>query len=301
MNDMSLKYRVFLETAQQKSLTRAAQKTGYTQSGISHILDALEKDWGTTLLLRNKKGSVLTPEGEHLLPYVQAVLQAEELLREQVEALKGLEAGLIRIGSFSSVSQNLLPQIIRAYQEQHPAINFEILHGTYADIEAWLSEDRIDLGFLRLPVKDAFDCKLFFEDEIFTITPETYMAENDTYLSFAELEQNPFIMIDMKDSNDFSNYFKKHGITPEVRYTTHEDAVVMAMVESHLGFSLAYGLALKRNPYRVAVWKLEKPASRKIVTATRKGQHKTLAVESFLHFLEEHPLKESGDSARKTE
>ena len=286
MTTLNSRYKILLETINLKSLTKVAEKTGYTQSGISHILNALEKEWGITLVRRNHNGSIVTPEGKQLLPYIIDVLHAEEALHEHIESIKGLEAGLIRIGSFSSVSLNLLPHIIQSFQKLHPYIHFEILHGDYSEIESWIMNGLADIGFLRLPLKDSFDYLPFYKDTIFAILPEDQRSKNTEYISLEELEQSPFIMLDMGELNDYQNYFDNHGIKPNIRYTAREDAVVMAMVESHLGIGLCYELSFRRNPYRIYAKQLEAPAQREIVIATKKGQRRSLAVESFLSFVD---------------
>lgn len=198
---------------------------------------------------------------------------------------KTLDVTPKRIVPLTSVSINLLPGLIRSFKELHPGIDFEILHGNYAEIEALLLEGSTDIAFLRAPVKPAFDSVLFYDDRVIALLPEDHPLSKKKSLSPQELADEPFIMLDVGDDNEFRKYFKTKGLAPDIHYTAREDAVVLAMVESGLGISLGYDLAFKRNPYHVVSVELEIPARREIHIATRKGQQKTLAVQAFLDFV----------------
>ena len=83
------KYEVFAKTVELGSLTRAAEELGLTQSGVSHILAAMEEELGFTLLKRSRAGVRLTAEGEQLLPCIREIVRQEGLLRERAASLRG--------------------------------------------------------------------------------------------------------------------------------------------------------------------------------------------------------------------
>jgi DNA-binding transcriptional LysR family regulator len=132
------KYEAFLKTVEMGSLTKAAQALGYTQSGISHMLNALEKDWSLTLLSRDRSGVSITSDGLQLLPLVQNICNAHRELINKIGNLHGLESGLVRIGTFTSVAVHWLPNMIKTFQNEYPNIDFELLHCDYTEIENWI-------------------------------------------------------------------------------------------------------------------------------------------------------------------
>lgn len=87
--------RLFLAIAEEKNLTRAAERNGYTQSAASHILKNLENDLGFPLFLRSQKGLVLTEGGEKLLPHVCQILSAMKCLEQEADALRSVPKGNI--------------------------------------------------------------------------------------------------------------------------------------------------------------------------------------------------------------
>ena len=76
------KYEVLEKTVELSSLTQAAQELGLTQSGVSHMLAAIEAELQLPLLKRTRTGARLTPEGEQMMPYIHEIVQQEKLLRQ---------------------------------------------------------------------------------------------------------------------------------------------------------------------------------------------------------------------------
>lgn len=145
------KYLAFVKTVECGSFTNAAEILSYSQSGISRMINDLEKEWHVSLLERGKGGVKLTSDGLKLLPYAQNVCNEYLKLQMQVSELNGLHSGLIRIGTFSSVATHWLPKVIKKFQSDYPGIDYELLLGDYTEIENWILEGRVDCGFLRLP------------------------------------------------------------------------------------------------------------------------------------------------------
>ena len=129
-----LTYQVFKTVADQGSFRKAADLLGLTPSAISHAVAAMEKELGFSVLNRNKTGVTLTNYGERLLPFVNAVLNSDESLQQAVADFNGLKQGRIRVGCFSSVCTNWLPDIMHSFQKEYPAITIELFQGTYEDV-----------------------------------------------------------------------------------------------------------------------------------------------------------------------
>ena len=150
--DMNIqKYAAFLKTVEYGSFTKAAESLSYSQSGISRMIADLEKEWEVSLLERGRGGVRLTSDGITLLPYVKRLCTEYDSLQRQVNEMKGLQTGLIRIGTLTSVATHWLPNIIRKFHADYPNIEYELISGEYIEVEEWILEGRVDCGFLRLP------------------------------------------------------------------------------------------------------------------------------------------------------
>lgn len=285
--DMNLqKYLAFVETVECGSFTKAAEILNYSQSGISRMIHDLEKEWKVLLLERSRAGVRLTSDGLKLLPYAENVCREYEKLQMQVDELNGLKSGLIRIGAFSSVASQWLPNIIREFQKDYPDIDYELLLGDYTEIEEWILEGRVDCGFLRLPVHAELETIFLEQDRLLVVLPEGHpLAECEKFPVNALVEE-PFMLLEKGARAEVSDIFEKCGLTPKVHFTTWDDYAIMAMVESGLGISILPELILKRIPYHIVVKELEIPAYRSIGLALKDKKEASLAVKRFIDYLD---------------
>lgn len=285
--DMNIqKYLAFIKTVEYGSFTKAAEILNYSQSGISRMINDLEKEWNVSLLERNRTGVKLTSDGMKILPIAQSVCNEFNRLQEQVDEINGLESGLIRIGTFSSVATHWLPNIIKEFQKDYPNIDYELLLGDYTEIEEWIKTGRVDLGFLRLPTTEEFETIFLEEDKLLVVLPENHpLAECDKFPVKA-LCDYPFMLLEKGAKAEISEIFEKNNITPNVHFTTWDDYAVMSMVEGGLGIAILPQLILRRIPYKIVAKELDVPAYRKIGIAYREKAKLPLAVKKFIDYLE---------------
>lgn len=285
--DMNIqKYRAFLQTVEEGSFTKSAESLNYSQSAISKMIGDLEKEWKIILLERNRSGVKLTSEGIKLLPYIKNICQEHEQLQTQIDELNGLESGLIRIGTFSSVATHWLPKIIKEFQKDYPNINYELLLGDYTEIENWIQEGRVDCGFLRLPTKPEFETITLAKDELLVVLPEGHKFADKSSFPVQALCDEPFMLLEKGAKAEVSEIFDRHRLVPQVHFTTWDDYAIMSMIENGLGISILPELILKRIPYHVITKKLDVPAARTIGLALRSKKNASLAVKKFLQYLD---------------
>ena len=280
------KYMSFVKAVECGSFTDAAEILNYSQSGISRMIADLEKEWGVVLLERSKNGVSLTSDGTKLLPYARELVEKYKQLQMQVDELNGLQSGLIRIGTFSSVATHWLPNIIKEFQNDYPSVDYELLLGDYTEIEEWIAEGRVDCGFLRLPAKNDFDTLFLEQDELMVVLPVNHpLAELDK-IPVSALCSEPFMLLEKGAKAEISGIFERSGLKPNVRFTTWDDYAVMSMVESGLGISILPKLILRRIPYNIIVKPLEIPAYRNIGIAIKDKRNSSVAVKRFLNYLD---------------
>ncbi len=280
------KYLSFVKTVEYGSFTKAAEILNYTQSGISRMIADLEKEWGVTLLERSKNGVKPTSDGVKLLPYAQNLCIDFDKLKMQVDELNGLQSGLIRIGTFSSVATHWLPNIIKEFQKDYPNIDYELLLGDYTEIEEWIHTGRVDCGFLRLPTHPEFETIFLQKDKLMAIIPENHSLKDCNKFPVTALCNEPFMLLEKGAKAEISEIFERNNLTPNVKFTTWDDYAVMSMVESGLGIAILPELILKRVPYRIIAKELDVPAYRNIGLALRDKKTASLAVKRFIDYLQ---------------
>lgn len=280
---MSLKkFEAFVKVVDLGSLTRAAQALGYTQSGVSHMISALEEDFGFQLLKRNRSGVRLTVEGERVLSAVRGILNSNEQLTQIIAAIHGLDTGTVRIGSFSSVAVHWLPGMIQSFQQNYPRIEFKLLNGDYHDVEHWLSEGAVDLGFVTLPTRLQLPCTPLWEDRLLAILPKHHRLAHLSKFPLSEVESEDFIGL-LEDSNhDIRRIFTPAGLNPKMKFTTKDDYAIIAMVAHGLGMSILPELLLKNSSgTHLKTMELDPPATRTIALALADETHVGPAALSF--------------------
>ncbi|MDV0443246.1 LysR family transcriptional regulator [Methanorbis rubei] len=284
--DMNIqKYQAFIKTVESGSFTKAAEALGCSQSGISRMIHDLETEWKVALLERSRAGVKLTSEGVKLLPHAQRVCDEFQKLQMQVDELNGLETGLIRIGTFSSVATHWLPNIIKEFQKDYPNIDYELLLGDYTEIERWILEGRVDCGFLRLPTHPDLETIFLEQDQLRVILPENHRLADCEKFPVQSLCDDPFMLLEKGAKAEISEIFERNHLTPKVHFTTWDDYAIMSMVESGLGISILPQLILRRVPYKIVAKELDVPAFRNIGIALRDTKTASLAVKRFLEYL----------------
>ena len=279
------KYLSFIKVVEYGSFTKAAEMLNYTQSGISRMISDLEKEWGVSLLERGKGGVRLTGDGIKILPYARQLCTDFDRLRTQVDEINGLKSGFIRIGTISSVTTHWLPNIIKVFQKDYPDIDFEFLLGDYGEIEEWINTGRVDCGFLILPTATRLETIFLKRDRLLAVIPENHPLAKCEKFPSAQLEQEPFLLLEKGGRSDVTDMLKKYGISPNVRFTLWDDYAVMSMVESGLGISVLPELILKRAPYNILIKELDVPAWRDIGFAFRDGKTASAAMKKFMEYL----------------
>ena len=270
---MSLKkYEAFVRTVELGSLTKAAQSLGSTQSRISHILSDLEAEYGFSLLRRSRGGIELTEAGRLVLPKMQEILSKEQALAECVDEIRNANAGTVRVGVFTSVAVHWLPGMIRSFQAEHPGAHLEMRNGDYHDVDQWLREGSVDLGFVTLPAPAGMRTIPLAEDPLVAILPRDHRLARLEQIPIEELGQDPFISLLQSSDHDIHRALDNAGVHPNIKFTTKDDYAILAMVEQGLGISIVPQLLIRGRGQNLAVRPLVPQASRTIALAIPEGE-----------------------------
>lgn len=276
------RYKAFATAAELGSLTRAAETLGYTQSGVSHLIKALEDELGLTLLLRSRSGAAPTPEGKRLLPYVQAMLRAADAVQNVAGEIKGLQTGSLQVGAFSSVAMQWLPPVLAAYTAQYPHIDVRVVNGTYSVLETALLENRLDCAFVTLPSLPAFEAVGLGEDRLMAVLPKGHPLARRKELDAADLAPEPFVMPAEGSNYDIGKLFHAVGATPRVRFEMGDDYAAVEMIRHGMGVTILPELLLAEMPLSGVRTVPIKGTTRRIGLATNRGRGMAPAVRAFI-------------------
>lgn len=279
------RYEVFLHVIQKGSFTKAAENLGYTQSAVSQMVQSLEEELQTTLLFRSRKGLSLTPDGEQFLPYIKNVYNAHREIMEKVKEMQGLESGIVRIGTFSSVSSHWLPRLMKDFKKVYPAVHFELHQGEYTSIVQYIKEGSVDFGFVNPDAAEDLFTHALVQDEMLAVLPIDHPLTKREIITLDDLIHEPYILLEEGEVNEPLEFFKKRNLMPNIEYRVHDDYTIMAMVENGLGISILPELVLHRVDYKLVKKKITPSIVRTIGIAYKDIKVLPIAARYFIDYI----------------
>ncbi len=270
------------------SFTRAADLLGYTQSAISQMIKSLEDELSFRLLTRSRVGVKLTPEGEEFYPYVQRAVIAYRDMLEKSKEIKGLDTGIIRIGTFTAVSSFWLPGIIKNFQALYPYVQFTLRQGDYSSIQQWIRTGEVDFGFLNPKAATDLSVISLHEGELMSILPCDHPLSQKESVTLEELSKEPFLLLEEGSYNEILDAFAAKDLKPDVKLCVHDAYSISSMVETGLGVSILSRLVLSRMPYKIVVKPINPPITRKIGIAFQKKRSMPIASRYFIDYLKKN-------------
>ncbi|KRM18826.1 lysr family transcriptional regulator [Ligilactobacillus hayakitensis DSM 18933 = JCM 14209] len=274
-------YEVFSTVAQKKTFLEAAKELKVTPSAVSHSINNFEKELGFSLFIRNRSGVQLTTNGKRILPLVQEILNAELNLKEEASLINGVNTGRVRIGAFSSVCINWLPDIINQFKEKYPNIEVTVWQGNFNAVIEQLKLGNIDIGFSALPISDTFEVTKLFEDEIYCITPKDVELKEGSKMTKNDLKDKNFILQQIDYDRDTKKALDTYDVSLNSIHYSIDDASIIAMVESGLGYGILPKLALEKLKGNVNQYLFDQEFHRQICLVTHEKKLLTPSVRSF--------------------
>ncbi|WP_130862595.1 LysR family transcriptional regulator [Bacilliculturomica massiliensis] len=275
------KYKALLRAADCGSFAKAAQELMYTQSGITHMMNNLEKELGFPMFVRTNSGVMLTDEGKNVLPLIRELVNLNEQLEQEFAQIHHMDYGNLKIASYSSVAICWLPRIMKRFRSQYPNVRVEILEeGNCATMETWLSEGRVELCFFTLEPEYTFDKIEILDDPMLAVLPKDHPLTSQAAVSVQQLVKEPFLMSNAYQ--DVLRLLKRSDTPPNVICTSNLDHTLISMIEQGLGVSIMSALMMSGWEYRVTTRPLSPAATRKLGFAARSLKNLSPAAKKFI-------------------
>lgn len=278
------KWEAMLTAVELGSFTRAAEKLGVTQSGLTHMMNSLEKEVGFPLLIRDHYGVRFTAGGERLIPAVRDLIQAERRLEGQIAAQNSVKRENIRVAAYSSICMHWLPTIVQQFRWAFPDVSVDIRMGSVDEMYRWLQEDKVDLSFASHQDKGLYDWVPLRDDPLLAILPPGYPAEKGKPFPVSAFGGKEFLMPSLGFDLDIMGVFEQQSVKPNIKNTAVEDAAILSMVEHGLGVSILTELVLQGRQDNVLHLPLDPPACRRIGIAVQSLEDTTPMVRQFIEY-----------------
>lgn len=270
------------------SFTKAAEALGYSQSSVSQMIASLEAELGIKLLNRSRYGITLSPEGKDLYEDIEKLIYQYQAVQERTDEIKGLQSGVVRIGTISSITCHWMPGLIAGFQKKYPNVHFIMPQGDYSLIPEWIRSGRVDFGFITPPIAGELQTVPVKDGEMLAVIPEKHPLARKPSVTLQDIAGEPFIELEEGQYSEPLEAFRAAGITPNIQFRMHDDYAIMAMVESGLGISILAELVLRRTYYHNVCRSIDPPIYRHLCLAYKKKDSLPLACRYFIDYLLAH-------------
>ncbi|SDW43786.1 DNA-binding transcriptional regulator, LysR family [Marinococcus luteus] len=231
----------FMEAARLESITRAAEHLYVTQPTISKMLRQLEEEWGVTLFDRSRKKLTLTDAGAVMLEQAKKIRHSYHGLEHELDALRGLKRGQLRIGLPPILSSSFFTQVIAPFHEKYPEITLHLEENGSKKIEEALLHGDLDVGAVVLPTEESlFHTHPFVDEPLQVVLPARHELAGQPSVSLAELSRERFLLF----NQDFSlrqqiiTACRDIGFMPNILSESSQWDFIEKMVASGLGITL---------------------------------------------------------------
>lgn len=231
----------FAAVAEAGSLGRAAMDQHLTQPALSRSIRRLEESVGAPLFERHTKGMMLTDIGRALLPHAKQMQHNARVAREEIDAMRGLAKGTIRIGAIASISSIVLPELLSSVLARWPGLHVQVVEDVWNNLAQSLIKGEVDL-VLGVEVPDTEeivsvkDCQ--WKDSSGLVAAAAHPLRQKRKLSVADIHQEPwaFLPKGTEPYNNLQRLFAAQGMgMPNIVVETRSVLVLKSLV-TNAGF-----------------------------------------------------------------
>jgi DNA-binding transcriptional LysR family regulator len=255
------------------SFGRAAERLGYTQSAISQQIATLERIVGEKLVERpgGPRAVSLTEAGRLLLRHADSIVARLQAAQADLNALRAGEVGTLRVGTFQSVGARLLPEIMRRFGAQWPAVDVVLEEFDDALVATALERGELDVGFVLLPVIDApLETVVLLRDPYVTVVPIDSPYARGLPPTLAEIGAEPLVGFHSDRSIEpVEAAIHGAGIEPRFTLRSNDNGTVQGLVAAGVANAIMPRLTVDASDPRVAVRELGGAVPPRIIAIAR--------------------------------
>ena len=206
-------------------------------------------------------------------------------LNQAIYDINETVAGTLRIATFTSVSTQWLPTIIRKFQADYPLVEFDLLAGDYDEITERILSGRVDCGFLTAPVADPLVFHLLYKDPMNVLLPERHPLTQQDVLTLPEIKKEPLVLPTKGSDNDIQAVLNSTRGKTNVRYVLNDDLSVISMVSHGFGITIMPELILRNLNYSLEIRPIDPPQYRAIGIASMPLNRVSVLTKTFIQYL----------------
>lgn len=247
----------FLAVARRQSFTAAAKQLHVTQPAVSMQVRDLEALCGLPLLEKIGRGIRPTEAGEEVARCAESVLESLQRAQERLDALRGLETGMLKLGAVST-AKYFAPSLLAAFQRDHPRITFRFSVGNRKEMTRNLADYESDLVIMGRPPRELDTvAKPFARHPLVIIAAPSHPLARRRRIPIQRLATEPFLIREPGSGTRASmeQLFMERGVTYQASMEVSSNETIKQAVMAGMGISLisAHTIGLERKAGRLVV------------------------------------------------
>jgi DNA-binding transcriptional LysR family regulator len=236
--------------------TAAAAQLGMTQSAVSRALAALEQELGASLIERGRRAPRMTAIGERVVIHARTAVAAAKAARQESAAGNGLMIGRVRLGSFPTISSQVLSHVLRVFHERYPGVTVVLFEGTGEEVRDWIIEGVVDIGLVTEYDPGLRTVRLQSHPFVAVMALDDPLARQER-VSARDLAAVPMILPASGCEHIIRGFFAQDGLPLRPAYTVRDTATVLEMVREGLGITVLSLLSMPKPGAGLCIRPLE--------------------------------------------
>ncbi|MDE3724629.1 LysR family transcriptional regulator [Nocardiopsis sp. N85] len=234
----------FVAVAEERSFTRAAERTHVSQSGLSAAIRTLERELGSPLFHRTTRSVELSPAGFALLPKARGMLDLAAAGRDAVAATTAHLQGSLRLGSEQCLGVIDITELLARFHRRHPHVDIVFDQAGSTTLLERMRQGTLDVAFVATggngrPTDGLRWLPLAAEPLVLLCAPDHPLADRDT-VHWSDLEGRGFVDLEhswaAREINEGA--FAARGVHRRVHYTVNDIHTLLDLVRRDLGIAL---------------------------------------------------------------
>ena len=271
------------------SFSRASEVVGYTQSGLTHLVNSLEREIGFPLIVRSHNGISLTEQGRDLMPDIRQFLQANASLENRIQGIREKQTETIRIAAYASIAMFWMPEILYRFRRICPNVDVDLRMVDHA-LEPFelLQDGKTDVIFASRQNYGTCEWTPLYHELLYAILPRDYPLKSPTEFPLKEFEGKEFLMPYGRFDIDVHAAFKREGVKANEQTVYVDDETVIRMVVKGLGISMMSELMIRGNTDDVLCIPVTPKSIRELGMGTEKGVELSESVRRLKEWVVEY-------------
>src|SRR5690625_593260 len=300
-------FKIFADLVESESFSKSARLNGITQSAVSQQLRSIERKLDILILDRSQKGFHLTREGRRLYAASKDILHKYEKLHSELQEMKKVISGTIRLATIYSIGLHELPPFIKWFLQEYPSVNVRVEYRRSNLVYEDILHNSVDLGLVAYPNKiRQIEAIPFREDELVLICPPDHPLANRRQIHPAKIDKYRFVGFepDIPTRKAVDSILREHKvqIDPVMEFDNIE--TVKRAVEIDAGISIVPRATVAQEVQQKTLKAITLSGGnylRPLAILHRKGRALTPAMRKFMEVLQSDLSKTMNGSNNNAE